>query len=234
MTSLMDDQIIHGSGSAPQVNGFENELAGGTADTAVTTWDEAVSKFTALVDGENSYVAGDLVTIMRAELFKYLVALYSRIRRRDETAGFGVGASVQLARGRLPVSARFSANAGSSGDNAKSRYAVVAKTAYPGANAVAPVWRGLQLIVDPYSLAREGQTRMTAVMFWNFKVLRETGLGTSENPGPCIGKDVSARFASLVGPLAAWQCHTGRRPTEARSWRRSHRGRSGHPRTSTP
>ena len=52
---------------------------------------------------------------------------------------------------------------------------IMALTSYPGRNAVAPIWRGLELIRDPYSNAGKGQVRLTAIAFWSFKVLREAG-----------------------------------------------------------
>ena len=52
---------------------------------------------------------------------------------------------------------------------------LVALTAYPGRNAVAPVWRAFELIRDPYSGAAKGEVSLTAIMFWNFKVLRTDG-----------------------------------------------------------
>ena len=57
----------------------------------------------------------------------------------------------------------------------KAQVNIASLTSYPGRNAVAPVWRGMELIRDPYTDAGKGQVRLTAVMFWNFKILREAG-----------------------------------------------------------
>ena len=52
---------------------------------------------------------------------------------------------------------------------------IMALTSYPGRNAVAPVWRGVELIRDPYTNAGKGQVRLRVVSFWSFKILREAG-----------------------------------------------------------
>ena len=50
--------------------------------------------------------------------------------------------------------------------------AVVSRTAGGGPNAVAPIWQGLELIRDPYSGAAKGDVSVTAIMLWNFQVIR--------------------------------------------------------------
>ena len=50
---------------------------------------------------------------------------------------------------------------------------IVAKT-YPGAyNSVAPIWRRIELIRDPYSGAKRGQIALTGSMYANFQVIRK-------------------------------------------------------------
>ena len=49
------------------------------------------------------------------------------------------------------------------------------RTRYPGRNAVAPIWRGVETIRDPYSGAASGEVAVTMLMLWNLKILREAG-----------------------------------------------------------
>ena len=51
----------------------------------------------------------------------------------------------------------------------------MALTSYPGRNAIAPVWRGVEMIRDPYTSASKAQVRLTLIAFFSFKILRETG-----------------------------------------------------------
>ena len=45
----------------------------------------------------------------------------------------------------------------------------------PRLDAVAPVWEGVQIIVDPYTQSKAGEIILTAVMLAQFKVLRAAG-----------------------------------------------------------
>ena len=69
------------------------------------------------------------------------------------------------------VSARVPAKA------SKAQFALAHKTRFTGgaASAVAPVWRGLELIRDPYTGAASGQVSLTAFSLWNFALTRHEG-----------------------------------------------------------
>lgn len=172
-TDQMDNQAINGSGSSPNPTGFIAELPAPDHDGAVTTWDGAIGKFAEMVDGLNSYDVSDLAAVMHPELFDYLFELYApnNVNRPRENAW----EYLRMKLSGLSVTSRISGNAGSGSDAALSRLGIVAKRAYPGTNAVMPIWRAMQLIADPYTLAQAGQMRVTAVGFYNFKVIRETG-----------------------------------------------------------
>ena len=47
-------------------------------------------------------------------------------------------------------------------------------------DAVAPIWEGVNLIVDEVTLADEGQVKLTAVMLYAFKILRADGFYKQE------------------------------------------------------
>ena len=42
-------------------------------------------------------------------------------------------------------------------------------------DAVAPIWEGIELIVDPYTQTKAGEVVVSAVMLYNFKILRAVG-----------------------------------------------------------
>ena len=168
ISDKMDDQIINGNGTAPNVAGFLHELPAVTNPSDVTDWAALLSIFTDQVDGLNAYMLGDLRTVIGKDTFTYGHGLF----RTGTTDNGPRGSALEYVReriGGMSVSSRIPAAASNIQTN------IVALTSYPGRNAVAPIWRGLELIRDPYSNAGKGQVRLTAIAFWSFKVLREAG-----------------------------------------------------------
>ena len=160
----MDDQVINGNGVAPNVNGFLNELPAAAALTAVSSFASFLSIFSSRVDGLNAYNLSDLRAIVGKDTLEHAYTIY---HTNGETPAYEFVASRINSMG---VSSRIPAK-----DASKDQTNIMALTSYPGRNAVMPVWRGMELIRDPYTNAAEGQVRLTAVAFFNFKVLRETG-----------------------------------------------------------
>lgn len=170
MSDAMDDQIINGNGADPNVNGFLKELPAAADPGGVTDWNAYLAVFTDLVDGLNAYQLSDLRTVVSKATFAFAHKLF-----RTGAADNGPRASAyEYVGGRIggkSVTSRLPVPDGTK----KVSTNIVALTSYPGRNAVAPVWRGMELIRDPYTGAGKGEVRLTAVMYWNFKVLRETG-----------------------------------------------------------
>ncbi len=166
MSDEMDSQVISGDGAAPNVNGFLNELPAVTDPTAVTTWNQHLAAHTDLVDGLNAYGLADLRCVMGQASFTYLSSLFSV---GDNAPRVTALEYVKERIGMSMVSSRIPAAASDIQTN------LIALTSYPGRNAVAPIWKGMEFIRDPYSKAAEGEVALTVVMLWNFKVLRETG-----------------------------------------------------------
>ena len=42
-------------------------------------------------------------------------------------------------------------------------------------DSVAPIWEGVELIVDPYTQTKAGEIVVSAVLLYNFKILRAAG-----------------------------------------------------------
>ena len=169
LSDAMDNQIINGNGTAPNVSGFLHELTAVTRPSAADTFASYLEKFTGAVDGLNAFTLADLRSVMGAASYSHMYAQY-RGANSDLPAYEAVAGRV----GGLSVSSRIPAPT-DSGDQANTQRNILAMTSFPGRNAVAPIWRGLELIRDPYTLAGKGQVRLTAAAFWNFKILRETG-----------------------------------------------------------
>ena len=169
MSDQMDNQIINGDGSSPDVAGFLSELTDPTDPTAVVDWDAYFGNFTAKVDALNAYALSDVRVVEGKETFGKVEAL------------FRTGANGPRASAREYVGSRIGGMSVSSripmaeGDNIQTN--ILALTSYPGRNAVSPIWRAFSVIRDPYTGAASGEVAITAVALWNFKLLRETGFG---------------------------------------------------------
>ena len=169
LSDAMDNQIINGDGTAPNVSGFLHELTAVTRPAAADTFASYLEKFTGAVDGLNAFTLADLRSVMGAASYSHMYSVY-RSDNSDLPAYEALAGRV----GGLSVSSRIPAPT-DSGAEANTQRNILALTSFAGRNAVAPIWRGLELIRDPYTLAGKGQVRLTAAAFWNFKILRETG-----------------------------------------------------------
>ena len=168
LSDKMDMEIVNGNGSAPNVTGFVSELPTVSNPSTVTDWNAWLDVFTDKVDGLNAYTLGDLRAIIGKGAFTFLHKLF----RTGSTDNGPRGSAFEYVReriGGISVSSRIAA------PSSNVQTGIMALTSYPGRNAVAPIWRGMELIRDPYSNAGKGQIRLTAIAFWNFKILREAG-----------------------------------------------------------
>ena len=166
MSDSMDAQILNGDGSAPNVSGFFTELPAADDNvSAVHTYQDYINALVEPIDGLNAYAPDDLRSIMGADTFKHMIGVYRT--SNSEMSAWDRGRQLL---GGLSVSGRIAAK---TGGGLQSN--VTALTSYPGRNAVAPIWKGMELIRDPYTKADTGEVRLTAVMYWNFKILREAG-----------------------------------------------------------
>ena len=160
----MDDQIVNGDGNAPNVAGFLSELPAPAAAGARANFARYIAAFTGLIDGLNAYGISELRAVFGTKVYSDMEAAY-RGQNTEHTAY-----SELMRRGvGLRVSSRMP------GVTAKNAPILAALTGYPGTNAVAPIWEGVQLIRDIYTQAQEGQVRLTMLMLWNFKIVREAG-----------------------------------------------------------
>ena len=165
MTDAMDDQIVNGNGTAPNVTGFLHELTAPTGLGSASTWANIWSTFTGSVDGLNAYGMRDLRAVWGKDSFQHAAGLF-RGNNTETSAAEYVAERI----GGLSVSSRIPAK-----DSNNRQNNIMALTSYPGRNAVAPVWRGAELIRDQYTHAAKAQVRLTMISYFNFKILRATG-----------------------------------------------------------
>ena len=165
ISDRMDYQIVNGDGNAPNVNGFLNELAAPANPGAKTDFTSYAASYTTKVDGLNAYNLSDIRAVIGAKTYEFAETLTNT--QRDMTAQ----EYMEFRTGGISVSNRVPAPSSDIQTN------ILALTSYPGMNAVAPIWSSLELIRDPYTNAAEGQIALTAIMLWNFKIVRETGFG---------------------------------------------------------
>lgn len=162
LSDAMDDQILTGNGTSPNVTGIMSELTApsdpGSVDTA-TTFRE---KFTSNVDGIYSYGLSDLRCVLGTHAYQFADKVY-RTTNVADSAYWGIQREVA----EIFVSSRMPAA------TSNISQILIHKTAYPGLTGVAPMWNSIELIVDPYTLATKGERRITAIMLWNFKLVRE-------------------------------------------------------------
>ena len=164
--SAMDAQILNGNGTAPNVNGFLNEIPAPAIPTVLVDAATFVATIAAAVDGR-----------------------YSRnlmgVRALVGSASYQLAASAVAANGQIYVADYLIQRSGgfvvsdhiagppASGTLAKIQESILYRAAFGMGSAVCPIWNGFELIRDPYTAASKGQVSVTAIALWNFKVLRE-------------------------------------------------------------
>ena len=163
ISDAMDAQIVAGNGTPPDVSGFLAELTAPTNPSAVTTFNEFIKYVTDLVDGLNAFESRDIRLVIGKASYGYGATLF-----QSDPKESALDYITRIA-GGLSVSSRITAAASNIQTN------LAALTSYPGRNAVAPIWQGVEILRDPYTEAAKGQIALTATMFWNFKIVRETG-----------------------------------------------------------
>ena len=162
LSDHISGQVLNGSGAAPNVEGIRVAIAATpTADpSGADNFAAITQRFAGEVDGINAFGLSDLRVLMSAGTYAHAITQY-----RGNNAEASAYDWIMERCGGVEVSSRFPDPV------SDIAHSVVHKTSYPERNAIAPMWQGLQLIDDPYTLAQSGQRRITAIMLWNFKVL---------------------------------------------------------------
>lgn len=147
--NAVDDQVIAGSGTAPDLSGLFHQAADVSAAGTTETFATGVSRFAALVDGKFAYGWGDIRAIVGSATF---ASFAGKFQTGGEISLYDYLASKL---GAIRVSDAVPAAA----SNAQKVLVSLTARTRP---IVAPIWRGVQLVRDPYSQAKEGIVSITA------------------------------------------------------------------------
>ena len=147
-SNAIDEQVIAGTGVAPNLTGLFKLAADVAIAGAKETFATGVARFSALVDGQYATSLSDLRAIIGSSTF----ALYSALFAGNGSTSLSDYLSQRL--GGFAVSNRtpILASSGQKG--------LVVLTGGDGPMRV-PVWSNMELIVDPYSAAGKGQRIIT-------------------------------------------------------------------------
>ena len=150
MADNLDAQVVSGSGVSPNLSGLFNQATDVNAAGAVETFATGVARFAALIDGTHANGWGDVRVLIGTSTF----AKYAGLFQSNGDVSLFDYLSGKL--GALRVSTRVPAVS----SMAQKALAVLGAQGQP---VTVPIWSGVELIVDPYSNAAQGQRVVTAV-----------------------------------------------------------------------
>lgn len=160
LNKLMDDTVVSGSAVEPNTGSIISHAAAriGAAPAAIATLENFDDTFADGIDGLYAYDRTGVRLLIGIETLRYMVT-----KRHDETS-MTYGSLVASAGGMFRATSRVAAPAA----NVQSSYRIRPEEL----RAFAPVWEGLELIRDPYTDAKSGQIRITALMLFGFDIVR--------------------------------------------------------------
>ena len=144
---------------SPKVDGIINGLTDPTDPTAESGWEDYLAAYDSAVDGKYA---------MSAEQVRLLVN--SDVYQHANSQGIGTAAAGGLLRDRLPM-ARFRVSAAMPATASTIATVIAYSAGTPARSFVSPTWAGVQLIVDPYTLAKKGQRILTAILMAGFDLV---------------------------------------------------------------
>ena len=161
--SLMDNQVMNGDGSSPNVNGLLNRLTDPSNPSGESDFAGYVSEISGGIDGKTATTEGDLRLLVGPDTWKHARSKY----RTNNSEVDAIQAMRALGAG-VRVSSRIPAVA------AKRQDAIRVATASAG-SLVAPVWR-IDVVRDPYTGANKAELILRIHLFFSFGARRLDGL----------------------------------------------------------
>ena len=152
MADSLDGQVIGGSGAGANLDGLFNQATDVAVDGTTETFGTAIERFAGVVDGKHANGFGDISALIGVATFKKYAAIFANSNKGDISAYDHLKSKL----GMLRVSTRVPVVA-SSGQKG------IAVLTAQGQPITVPVWKGVELIVDPYTQAAKGQRVVTAV-----------------------------------------------------------------------
>ena len=148
MADKMDALVINGQAAAnnvsPKVEGVINSQDDPTDPTGVATWSDYITAYDGAVDGKYAITDAEVRLLVNPKTWRHCMGL--------QVATSGDLVRQEMPRDRFVASANMPATASTIATAV--RYASGASSMARG--MLVPVWRGLQLIVDPYTAAQKG------------------------------------------------------------------------------
>ena len=162
----MDAQVIAGDGTAPNVSGFLSEIDEAAVPGEEASYSFVLTAVAAGVDGRAARNLSEIRTIAGVDSYQVAAGLVA--------SGSDLAATDYLSEksGGFRASAHIPA-APSSGTRANVGELILHRTMAPS-SATAAIWSGFELMIrDEVTKAAEGRVALTALVLWNFKVVRE-------------------------------------------------------------
>ena len=152
MADSLDGQVINGSGAGANLSGLFHQATDVAVAGATETFSTAIVRFAGVVDGKHAHGFGDVRALIGVDTFAKYAAIFANADKGDISAYDHLMAKL----GTLRVSTRVPAKS----NNGQKGIAVLTAQRQP---ITVPVWKGVELIVDPYTEAGKGQRIVTAV-----------------------------------------------------------------------
>ena len=152
MANNLDAQVINGSGAGANLSGLFKQADDMNIAGATETFSTAIQRFAATVDGLHAIGFKDIRALIGVATFAKYTSIFANADKGDISAFDHLLAKL----GMLRVSTRVPSKSGNG------QKGIVVLTAQ-GQPVTVPIWRGVELIVDPYTEAGKGQRIITAV-----------------------------------------------------------------------
>ena len=175
LSDKLDDLIINGQAAngttSPVVEGIISSQTNPTNPSDTAEWDDYLLLYDGAVDGKYAVDDRQVRLLVEPEVWRHAMSL---------TAGTSGRAGLLrdiIDRSRFRASANIDSTTGA-GIHSVIRYASGASARARG--FISPVWRGVQMIVDPYTLAKKGQKLITAIMMVGFAMVDDAAYTLAE------------------------------------------------------
>ena len=162
LMNLMNDQVVNGTGTSPDVQGIRQAIAGTPATNPANVDDasEILAQFVSLIDGLYATNPSEIRAVMAGDIYQHCAT------QRFGTEGSSAWDYLNERLGALMVNSIIpSKDAGTS-----IGMALCHKSGYPERSATLAVWSNIELTTDPYTLSQAGEVRIVATMLWNFQI----------------------------------------------------------------
>lgn len=154
LSDKLDDQILNGDGTAPNLQGLLDDGGAGAAPTAPAANAETLPRYAAALSSHVDGLHATMNSAVRALVGVQTYAHASGVFQGDST--MSAAAYMESVYGGFRATSRIAAPA------SNVQQAIIRRGMEPRV-ALAPVWSGVEFIRDPYTDKDKGQISITAV-----------------------------------------------------------------------